>query len=905
MAQERLSNYDNFQQLWDFYTGEGGMSNTQAAGMLGNIYAESRGNPAAINPNDGSDGSDSGGIIQWNGGRANALRRFAAHRGTTADDLLTQARFSMIEGSGPEQRGFRQGLEGATAGDSALGFARGYIRPASQHIPQRAAYGDMMYDIFANGNPNGVTAGLAYGPEQAERMSREPASRFSFGEGMPAMDERTGAPVGADRNEIAANFSRMFIEQAGQGPDAMTAGPMPPMVGPRQDMADALGDNSLADLQAQAEDRMVTTTAPQLGEVGGASGELPDYQDYDAIIDEQFPAAEGEPSTSEELSAVMWPIAEASAYSLGVPVEDAPTTPQGVVEAANAPEPDPEDNSEDAERRRNRRLLAADMLQTLSVGLGQMSVGQAVNLGDVLNNQQTRGMARDEMAREAEAAQLAQQQQQQQAFTVAQEFSAMGMDGMARIAMSGPDGLGQALDTLGQIQGRAPATNTGFADLNVADRQAALRYAGLDEQDVTFFAQDGMEDLAIDMIRAGTMPDPTADAAAADQAGVEREIRGLAGIGSDYANDPAVRTAFTSADKNPTQANATALREALAAAGASEAELAASASEAPVPLTEGEVAFYRNTATPEQLEFAMEDAGAAEQIRNAGGEALEKGAIAQAQQDVMQNVPPERIRFLEDLAANPVALRTEMQLRYAEAGVGLNLTQETMLKQVTDGMGVTHEQLRTRAPMITAMEMLIGELSADGYDRTAGGPADRLLGTIQNLAAQAGLEVDFQSDPANFLQRLVDAQQGEFFQNFRLAGSGATSDKEAENFMNAMPRVGDSAIKQLGMAQRIVRQYEMQERAAELENQWMLETADDPNLQLNQQARSEYVQDGVAAMERNIFPTMDMTAENGREQLIKDRASGNITNETVVRYVSQDGEVSYLMYKDIVDSLGE
>jgi hypothetical protein len=904
MAQERLPNHDNFQQLWNFFASKG-VGDVQNAGLLANVYAESRGNPMSLNPNDGSDGSDSIGIFQANADRAVGLRNFAAERGVTANDLLAQAGFHYNEGTtGSEQRGWNQGMAGQTPAESALGFASGFIRPAAQHIPQRAAYGDMMYDIFANGNPDGYGAGLAYDADQAERMSREPASRLSFGEDMPAMDERTGARVGASRNEIAANFSRMFIEQAGQGPEAMTTGPVPPITGRRQPTLDTInsGPPDLQGLQSAAEDRMVTSTAPQLGEVSG-SGELPDY---DAMINEQFPAAEGEPSTSEELSSLMWPVAEASAYKLGVPVEDAPTTPSGIAAAANAPEPDPEDNSEDAERRRNRRLLAADMLQTLSVGLGQMSTGQAVNLGDVLNSQQNRGMARDEMDREAAAAQQAQQQQQQQAFTVAQELSAMGMDGMARIAMSGPDGLGQALDTLGQIQGRAPATSTGFEGLSVGDRRAALRYAGLDEQDVTFFSQNGMEDLAIDAIRTNTLPDPTADAAAADQAGVEREILGLAGIGSDYANDPAVRTAFTSASRNPTQANATALREALAAAGASEAELAASASEAPVPLNEVQATFYSKIATPDQIAAAMEDATLAEQIRNAGGEALEKGAIAQAQQDVMQNVPPERIRFLEELAGNETAMRTELRLRSADAGTdGFNDVQTIQATNLLDAQQTKLNNLTTREPMVSAMRELVTLLADPNVDRSEGGPLTTALTGMQNIGAQLGLDIGAQEPMENYMARIMEAYTGEFFQNFRLEGSGATSDMEAKNYMNAMPNIRDENLKRLGLAQRIIRMNERDTLALQLDQEWVNMHSDDPNMLLDPRARAEFVRDGVASEAKELYPVVDLTAESWVDSVADSFDSGNIARDTVIRYTPADGsEPRFVMFGDLANELG-
>ena len=864
---DRLPNYNNFQQLWDFYTGKGGMSPTQAAGMLGNIYAESRANPTAVNPNDAGPGMDSFGVIQWNRGRRNALETFAQQRGKTADDLLLQAEFTLMEGKGAERSGFMRGMQAETPEEAAIGFAEGYIRPAAQHIPQRAEYGRMMYDIFANGNPNGVQPGLAFNPEQAARMSRE-REAIDSGE-QPELtfgDRFSGSNAEGIVQELLALAN----------PEASFEDVQPPMAGPRTGLVE---DEPPVVPGAE--------TSPNLGGVPTA----PTVPTADQI-DEAFPAPEGEPKTSEVIEGTLAPIAEASAYRLGVPVEDAPTTVEEVTRAATEPAPDEDDDSEEAEKKRIRRLVAADMLEVLSVGLGQMAVGQAVNVGPQLADQRARYA-------EQQAQEQAMQEQMAQAQTVAQELASMGMPGMARVAMSGPEGLAQALDTLGQVKGRAPTSMSAIERMTPEQRYEALRAAGADNQSAAIAAQ--FPDIAADMISTLVMPDPDAEAAAQAQAGVERELGALAQIGADYIDNPAVRAAATSAFSNTTPENVTNFRNALAEAGA---DLAAAEAEAgqQTPLSEGEAMFYRGVATPEQIKLAKQDPRLAEVIRNAGTEGMEAGAEAAAQQAVETQVPPERIRFLEQLAENETALRTELLLRSAEAGKTLNPTQEAILKTTLDGMKVTQDGLRTRAPLVSAMGDLIEQLSKPEVDRTAGGPLDRALSIVQNVGSQLGVDIGAQEDINNYMVRLTDSLQGEFFQNFRLAGSGATSDKEAENFMNAMPRVGDSVIKQLGLAQRIVRQYQMQERAAQLEQEYMLENADDPNKQLDMAARAEYVQQGIEEMGMNVFPEVNLASENGREQLLKDLNSGNITPETVVRFVNKNGEAEYLMYQDIIDA---
>lgn len=74
-----------------------GWSQAQAAGIVGNLVHESRLNTGANNPGDGSDGSDSIGIGQWNGSRAQALRAFAAAQGKPVTDFGTQLAFVQHE----------------------------------------------------------------------------------------------------------------------------------------------------------------------------------------------------------------------------------------------------------------------------------------------------------------------------------------------------------------------------------------------------------------------------------------------------------------------------------------------------------------------------------------------------------------------------------------------------------------------------------------------------------------------------------------------------------------------------------------------------------------------------------------------------------------------------------------
>ncbi|RVI69331.1 hypothetical protein CN187_09005 [Sinorhizobium meliloti] len=103
----------------------------QAAGIVGNLTAESGSslNTQARNPGDGSDGSDSIGLAQWNGARAKALKAFAAARGTDWTDFDTQVDFIDHELRTSERAAGENLARSANAEEASAAFT-GYERPA-------------------------------------------------------------------------------------------------------------------------------------------------------------------------------------------------------------------------------------------------------------------------------------------------------------------------------------------------------------------------------------------------------------------------------------------------------------------------------------------------------------------------------------------------------------------------------------------------------------------------------------------------------------------------------------------------------------------------------------------------------------------------------------------------------
>lgn len=127
MAAPSLNN--NAWYAYNYYRKKHGFSDNQAAGIVGNLMAESSFNTNARNKGDGRDGSDSIGVGQWNGDRARGLHSFAAKRGTDVSDLDTQLDYYVHELNGSEKRAGDM-IRNATDVNAATTGAIAYERPA-------------------------------------------------------------------------------------------------------------------------------------------------------------------------------------------------------------------------------------------------------------------------------------------------------------------------------------------------------------------------------------------------------------------------------------------------------------------------------------------------------------------------------------------------------------------------------------------------------------------------------------------------------------------------------------------------------------------------------------------------------------------------------------------------------
>jgi murein DD-endopeptidase MepM/ murein hydrolase activator NlpD len=133
-----------------------GLSQAQAAGVVGNFVRESRLNPR-INEGGavGLPARRGGyGLAQWTGSRQNDLIRFAGSD-ERAGDLNTQMAFLKHELQGPERRAYDSLLKAQTPEEAALVFERDFERAGIKANDERVAHARRAYEILGQGSSSG------------------------------------------------------------------------------------------------------------------------------------------------------------------------------------------------------------------------------------------------------------------------------------------------------------------------------------------------------------------------------------------------------------------------------------------------------------------------------------------------------------------------------------------------------------------------------------------------------------------------------------------------------------------------------------------------------------------------------------------------------------------------------
>ncbi|RRD03291.1 hypothetical protein EII34_14590 [Arachnia propionica] len=153
---------DNNKTAFDYFVGHG-LSNEQAAGIVGNLMAES-GDP--INPRAVQPGGPGRGIAQWSvGERWATLESFAAGQGRDPWALDLQLDFIWHEFNTTEGNAFAHLKGTSTVQDAALSFSSKFERcnPIYCHNDKRIEYAQRIFDSYAGGSGPAPLPGLAQG----------------------------------------------------------------------------------------------------------------------------------------------------------------------------------------------------------------------------------------------------------------------------------------------------------------------------------------------------------------------------------------------------------------------------------------------------------------------------------------------------------------------------------------------------------------------------------------------------------------------------------------------------------------------------------------------------------------------------------------------------------------------
>ena len=301
---------------------------------------------------------------------------------------------------------------------------------------------------------------------------------------------------------------------------------------------------------------------------------LPSADELDALV----PTPEGQPNVSEQIDANLYPLGVSAAEAVGADPAEAPTSMAEVADAITNSEPTEEDDEEAAAKKKRRYAMAANMLETLSVGLGQISAGEAVDVGTVLQNQSQRRFDQQEYDQEAGTTAREAAQQQVAAQSLAQQLNASGEPELAQLALSGPDGFKEALGSYGTIMSRAPtASETGvdpekdFYDKTPQQRFDALKASGVSDEDAAIGAKEpglGYQLLADygDRVKTRATAKAAADLTAKDEERNVASSQAMIDAAIPYRGDKAVKSAMAALAANP-QDNAarSALQQAIVA----------------------------------------------------------------------------------------------------------------------------------------------------------------------------------------------------------------------------------------------------------------------------------------------------------------------------------------------------
>ncbi|MCB9648494.1 MAG: hypothetical protein H6730_18125 [Deltaproteobacteria bacterium] len=133
----------NAERAFNYFVDKG-LSPAQAAGIVGNLQAES-----GVKPGQHQIGGPAFGIAQWEGPRREALEQFARAQGKPVDDLGVQLDFIWHECQTTERGAFEALKQTRTPAEAAQVWCSRWERAGIPHMENRIAYANEALGTFA------------------------------------------------------------------------------------------------------------------------------------------------------------------------------------------------------------------------------------------------------------------------------------------------------------------------------------------------------------------------------------------------------------------------------------------------------------------------------------------------------------------------------------------------------------------------------------------------------------------------------------------------------------------------------------------------------------------------------------------------------------------------------------
>jgi len=140
-----LKGGSNAEKIFNYLKGEG-LTDEQAAGVIGNLYAESGLEPDTLNPNDL--GKPAYGLAQWRGSRYDELKDFSSKNGVEYSSLEGQLNFLMHELETKPYLGYGELTGAGSVSESTRIFEELFERPQPGTFQKRYNYAQKVFETY-------------------------------------------------------------------------------------------------------------------------------------------------------------------------------------------------------------------------------------------------------------------------------------------------------------------------------------------------------------------------------------------------------------------------------------------------------------------------------------------------------------------------------------------------------------------------------------------------------------------------------------------------------------------------------------------------------------------------------------------------------------------------------------